>query len=225
MLEGLPLHLVHASLSIDRCWFATVEGGDSCLLREEYFETIAKLKSEFPETWHLLLLAEEVHGGRLPSQGSRRESFADELRLRSIAAMGGRFHICWQEQGFLRFLEGASDEAGSYLHCEKTKAHGDAEGRDNSYVRCCIAGLVKCHRRVEGLPFKQEEEEDIKERKSGGSRSTETSQDLRGQMGESRCSSKDVGEHFVSTDDGTAICFRYAKGKGGECGEPCKEGR
>ncbi len=36
---------------------------------------------------------------------------------------------------------------------------------------------------------------------------------------------KKWGEHFVSTDDGTAICFRYAKGKGGECGEPCKEGR
>ena len=33
------------------------------------------------------------------------------------------------------------------------------------------------------------------------------------------------GKHYITTAEGHELCFRFAKGKPGDCPEPCKDGR
>ena len=218
MLESLSVDLIHATLSFDWSWSASNCGMLGGVLRAD-----CKAQCGVPRD---MAFADEG-GGQVSSrnvrtlqetthQGWRGKSVADESGLRSPAALGGSVHLSarnkdyWEEQvtrPATIFIARGGKHMGAD-RAEKTHMSDAAQqalGNATDEVKETVPKKKK---------KAQEDAESPKRRKS-----TED----KWEKGDAH--PKKWGKHFVSTEDGTAICFRYAKGKGGECGEPCKEGR
>lgn len=196
----------------------------ACL--EEYFERIAKLNAEFPETWHLIMRAEDKCRAEMFERYRRQLTKASgENRLPmnldynplqpwvGVFTFAARNKDYWEEQ-VTRPATIFIARGGKHMGVERAEKTHMSDAALQALGNA--AGEPKEERKKKKKLKKgnQEDAESPKRAKTSGDKWEK--EDAR---------PKKWGKHFVSTEDGTAICFRYAKGKGGECAEPCKDGR
>ena len=189
----------------------------ACL--EEYFEKVSKLHGEFPETWHLLLQAEDR---------CRAEMFERYRRQLTKAALEGKLPM------------GLSFDARTPWIVVFTHAARDASLWDEHVVRPSQNFIARGGKHMSSdrasrtnLP---EAAQDILETNAAaigretpapplpGMGSSRHAKKRRRIQEEKRASSQ-VSSVYLTNSDGVELCFRYAKGTAGSCPEPCRDFR
>lgn len=199
---------------------------------EEYFERIVKLASDFPETWHLIMRAEDK---------CRSEMMERYRRQLTKAAMEGRlpmnldFDVTQPWIGVFTFAARNSEYWDEHVIKPSTIfiARGGRHMTSDKAEKVNIpehaqAALDNARGLKQDTPFslapsgkspkKQQQQkrkvpEDVPEPAAARPKKKESEHPRR------------WGNQFVTTEDGTEICFKNAKGKPGTCPEPCADNR
>ena len=196
---------------------------------EEYLEQFRSLCSSLPETWHLCVMAEDR---------CRAEHFAQLRRLRAQAyALGGAPGynplVPWDDV----FRQAALDKSYWDRHVRDPAlvfmARGGARKQNTSpatdYAASPARTPTKRARRTAAARGKiaelQEELKNIKSHAAGSTGGTAHGGNRKGSKGGGKQQShprKDSRGHFVTTREGTQICFGFSAGT---CAGTCKAGR
>lgn len=217
----------------------------ACL--EEYFEKVSKLHGEFPETWHLLLQAEDrcraemferyrrqltkaALEGKLP-MGLSFDARTPWIGVFTHAARDASFwdeHVVRPSQNFIaRGGKHMSSDRASRTNLPEAaqdilETNAAAIGRETPAPPLPGMGSsrhAKKRRRI------QEEKRASSQVSSAASGKGAGSGGGSGGTPRREPFMKSKGGLYLTNSDGVELCFRYAKGTAGSCPEPCRDFR
>ena len=198
---------------------------------EEYFDHISKLNEEFPEAWHLIMQAEDRCRGEVFERYRRQLSkAATEGKL----PMGLDFDPTQPWVGVFAYASRDTEYWGRHVvrpahtflaRGGKSMSNRSAEDVNVSEdARAALAGVAGSVGALHRDPKRRRRETKSKDSPP----SKEAKPDAGSDKAESHSKSehpKKWGTHYITDYDGHEICFKFAKGKAGDCGEPCSQGR
>ena len=217
----------------------------ACL--EEYFERITKLNAEFPETWHLLMQAEDR---------CRSEMFERYRRQLCKAAIDGKLPMgldfSASEPWIGVFTHAARDSAFWDEHVVRPAQNFIARGgKQMTMDKASRATIPEPAQEIidrvnsggespPGLPGQGQSKAAKRRRRDKEARERWAAQPTPGPSWSSWSSwdhskgdgnsggkphQKAKGGLYSTNSDGVEICYKFAKGPANSCPEPCKEGR
>ena len=198
---------------------------------EEYFDHISKLNEEFPEAWHLIMQAEDRCRGEVFERYRRQLSkAATEGKL----PMGLDFDPTQPWVGVFAYASRDTEYWGRHVvrpahtflaRGGKSMSNRSAEDVNVSEdARAALAGVAGSVGALHRDPKRRRRETKSKDSPP----SKEAKPDAGSDKAESHSKSehpKKWGTHYITDYDGHEIRFKFAKGKAGDCGEPCSQGR
>ena len=213
----------------------------ACL--EEYFERVVKLNSEFPETWHLLMQAEDR---------CRSEMFERYRRQLVKAAVDGKLPMGLE-------FDPVTPWVGVFTHAARDTMYWDEHvvrpaqnfiargGKQMTMDKAAKATIPETAREIlDGVNTSANSPPGMGQSKSAKRRRREKEQRERwasslswqswsasqwdgGNRPDTAKTStpyqKAKGGLYSTNSDGVEVCYRFAKGGSGSCPEPCKDGR
>ena len=196
----------------------------ACL--EEYYERVAKLNNDYPEAWHLLMKAEDKCRSEMFERYRRQlTKAAAENRL----PMGLEFNPLQPWIGVFTFAARHKDfwdehvvgPAMLFIARGGRKITADAAQSmrmtEPAQEALSLTPEVAAKRRK-----KAKGQNAPAEPVPPGTSATRTPKKTK----KDTSHPQSWGKHYITTAEGQEICFRFAKGlKGGECEEPCRDGR
>eukprot|EP00439_Symbiodinium_sp_Y106_P061920 s6279_g9.t1 len=204
---------------------------------EEYFELVSKLNDEFPETWHLLLQAEDRCRAEM-FERFRREltraaaegkmpmglTFDGEAPWSGVFQYAARNERFWNEH-VVRPAQNFIARGGRSMSMEKAQAStvsDQAQQAEN-----VSAALAK----TPGVPSPPGQgtskfaEKRRRKRQEAERAQEELAKKQRVQPNAGKLHPKKSGDMYITTAEGIEICFLFSKGRLGACPEPCKNCR
>ena len=187
---------------------------------EEYYENIHKLNEEFPEAWHLIMQAEDrcraeaferyrrqltkaLSEGKLPMN----IDFDVSAPWVSVFAYAARDIDYWSRQ-VIRPAHTFIARGSRNMSLQKAENINVSSG-----AQAALAAV--------GSP----REVTVVKRKDSPGANSPAKASKKKQDATKASHPKKWGTHFITDHDGLEICFRYAKGKTGDCEDPCRDGR
>lgn len=191
---------------------------------EEYYENIQKLSEEFPEAWHLIMQAEDKcraeaferyrrnltkanMEGKLP-MGLSFDPTAPWTSVFIFAARDSDYwskHVVRPAHSFIA----RGGRTMSLKNAEDTNLSGDAKE--------ALQHVLGQADSPKGTAVKRETKKEKKARK-------ELEKKRRAEQ-DGGSVAKKWGTHYITDENGTEICFKFAKGEAGACPDPCPDGR
>ena len=203
---------------------------------EEYFERVAKLNTEYPETWHLVMLAEDrcraemferyrrqlgkaLVEGRLPMG----MDFTPTSPWIGVFTYAARESSYWDEH-VVRPAQNFIARGGKRMTMELADKSNMSEPTKD--ILESVTESVKDSPPGQGMSRQAKKRRRDKETKpkwdsgKGSGTSAGAGQDLskKGQPYQ-----KAKGGLYSHNSDGCEICYRFAKGPNGSCPEPCRD--
>ena len=209
----------------------------ACL--EEYFDKVKELNDEYPEAWHLLMLAEDrcrgehldrlrrvlsraLLEGRLP-MGLRYSENQPWVGVITQAARDTEYwqkHVVRPAQNFI--ARGGAGRAMSKETADGALLSDAAQQALHGADRPAGEGVSRSARRRRAAKERAEKEKIEKQSsttwKPGGAVKESASPNA-------MVHPRKFGKMFITTREGVEICYRFAKGASGACGEPCADKR
>ena len=200
---------------------------------EEYFENITRLNEDYPETWYLIMQAEdrcrsemlERHRRSL-TKAAAENRLPMNLEFNPAQPWVGCFIFAARDQEYwmkhvVRPAQNFLARGGRTMTMEKAENVGvSANAREALSSIEATAG-----------PMGGAASHSPRKRKRGQApgpppsppfaKPPKAAKHAGGQDGHPR----KWGTHYITDQDGNELCFRFAKGKHGACQEPCKDKR
>ena len=197
----------------------------ACL--EEYFERVAKLNVDYPEAWHLLMKAEDK---------CRSEMFERYRRQLTKASAENRLPMGLDFNPLQPWI-------GMFTHAARNKDFWDEHVISPAMLFIARGGKRMSVDTAQSVGMTEPAQEALsigtsfsspkKRPKRASSREPVVSSPSQPHAGPRQAKKKENskkedhplswGKQYVTTAEGREICFRFAKGKGGECEDPCKD--
>ena len=186
----------------------------ACL--EEYYDRISKLSQDFPETWHLITKAEDK---------CRSEMFERYRRHLTKAAADNRLPMGLDFQPNQPWI-------GVFTYAARNREFWDEHviGPATMFIARGGRNMTMGKAEKVNIPSPAKDalglEEDGPGRKKRPKKAKkEAPSHAGGGSGSASDHPQKWGKQYITTSEGHELCFRYAKGKPGDCPEPCKDGR
>jgi hypothetical protein len=178
---------------------------------EAYYEAFAALAKEHPECWHLCQKAEDR---------CRAEHFSRIVRKLQAKLVRAP---TWSEV----FIDAAEDDR--YWDREVSRPSLGFLARGKRTLTQAEATERDLTARVTEQPNKKgkgNNKKGAKEDKKAANKNTNKDRNSRGSHGDGQAHpKKDHKGRFVTTREGSEICYKYAIGERGACEAPCRAGR
>lgn len=186
---------------------------------EEYYENIAKLVEEFPEAWHLIMQAEDRCRGEALDRYRRNLTKAQVegnlpmgINFDASAPWNGAFMFAARDFEF--WQKNVIRPAHTFLARGGKNMTAKSAGEATMSQEAKAALEKPAHHGQPESPSKRK-----RKREPGAASAGPTGKEAEGNH------PRKWGTHYISDYDGVELCFRYSKGKLGDCSDPCPEGR
>ena len=239
---------VYRTVLLMLCHEPSVPGGPklpvvtvACL--EEYFDKVKELADEFPEAWHLVMIAEDRCRGeyfeRLRRTLSRARlegrlpmglDFQEARPWVGVFTQAARDSEYWQKQ-VIRPAQSFLARGGAGKSMPKEIANDVNMTNGAQLATRSDGGALP----GEGLSRNARKRRAAKERLAAAERlkADKTHNEVKsapaaagaGGGGSASVHPRKFGQTFITTREGTEICYRFAKGAANACAEPCAEKR